>query len=132
MKEWITEFKKYLTNSYPMLESSAEGLGLVDEFRAVVCENISLYMKKIEEEFKDYLNDFAQEIWTFLGIVSQSSSRDILDVTKIEVLTTVNTSVHNTLPTVDGVIMLANCNLFRSLLIQFSFSAFENWNFMFR
>ncbi|KAL3572136.1 hypothetical protein D5086_026040 [Populus alba] len=104
MKEWMAEFKKYLTNGYPVLESSAEGLGLVDELRAAVCENISLYMEKNEEEFKDYLNDFAQAVWTLLGNVSQSSSRDSLAVTAIKFLTTVSTSVHHTLFAVDGVI----------------------------
>ncbi|KAJ6710317.1 IMPORTIN-7 8 11 [Salix koriyanagi] len=104
MKEWMTEFKKYLANSYPVLESSVEGLGLVDELRAAVCENISLYMEKNEEEFKDYLNDFAQAVWTLLGNVSQSSSRDSLAVMAIKFLTTVSTSVHHTLFAVDGVI----------------------------
>ncbi|KAJ6320195.1 hypothetical protein OIU78_015556 [Salix suchowensis] len=104
MKEWMAEFKKYLTNGYPVLESSAEGLGVVDELRAAVCENISLYMEKNEEEFKDYLNDFAQAVWTLLGNVSQSSSRDSLAVTAIKFLTTVSTSVHHTLFAVDGVI----------------------------
>ncbi|KAJ6338329.1 hypothetical protein OIU76_007909 [Salix suchowensis] len=102
MKEWMTEFKKYLANSYPVLESSVEGLGLVDELRAAVCENISLYMEKNEEEFKDYLNDFAQAVWTLLGNVSQSSSRDSLAVMAIKFLTTVSTSVHHTLFAVDG------------------------------
>uniref|UniRef100_A0A6N2MZJ0 Exportin-2 n=1 Tax=Salix viminalis TaxID=40686 RepID=A0A6N2MZJ0_SALVM len=104
MKEWMTEFKKYLANSYPVLESNVEGLGLVDELRAAVCENISLYMEKNEEEFKDYLNDFAQAVWTLLGNVSQSSSRDSLAVMAIKFLTTVSTSVHHTLFAVDGVI----------------------------
>ncbi|XP_011023163.1 PREDICTED: exportin-2-like [Populus euphratica] len=104
MKEWMTEFKKYLVNNYPVLESSAEGLGLVDELRAAVCENISLYMEKNEEEFKDYLNDFAQAVWTLLGKVSQSPSRDSLAVMAIKFLTTVSTSVHHTLFAGDGVI----------------------------
>ncbi|KAJ6729602.1 EXPORTIN-2 [Salix viminalis] len=104
MKEWMTEFKIYLANSYPVLESNVEGLGLVDELRAAVCENISLYMEKNEEEFKDYLNDFAQAVWTLLGNVSQSSSRDSLAVMAIKFLTTVSTSVHHTLFAVDGVI----------------------------
>ena len=71
-----------------VLESSAEGLDVVDELRAAVSENISLYMEKNEEEFKDYLNDFAQAVWTLLGNVSQSSSRDSLAVTAIKFLTT--------------------------------------------
>ena len=83
----MAEFKKYLTNAYTVLESRAEGLCFVDELRAAICENISLYMKKNEEEFKDYLNDFAQAVWTLLGNVSQSSSRDSLAVTAFKFFT---------------------------------------------
>lgn len=104
MREWMTEFKKYLTTNYPALESTSDGLGLVDGLRAAVCENISLYMKMNEEEFQGYLNDFALAVWTLLGNVSQSSSRDSLAVTAIKFLTNVSTSVHHTLFAGEGVI----------------------------
>ncbi|KAK7389795.1 hypothetical protein VNO78_25089 [Psophocarpus tetragonolobus] len=105
MKEWMNEFRKYLTTGYPALESSgADGVALVDELRAAVCENINLYMEKNEEEFQGFLNDFALAVWTLLGNVSQSSSRDRLAITAIKFLTTVSTSVHHTLFASDGVI----------------------------
>ena len=105
MKEWMTEFRKYLTTSYPTLENSgADGLALVDELRAAVCENINLYMEKNEEEFQGYLNDFALAVWSLLGNVSQASSRDQLAVTAIKFLTTVSTSVHHALFEGEGVI----------------------------
>lgn len=98
MKEWMSEFRKYLTTSYPALESSGvDGVAVVDELRAAVCENINLYMEKNEEEFQGFLNDFALAVWTLLGNVSQSSSRDRLAITAIKFLTTVSTSVHHTL-----------------------------------
>ncbi|XVE73690.1 hypothetical protein DITRI_Ditri11bG0139400 [Diplodiscus trichospermus] len=104
MREWMGEFRKYLTTNYPSLESSADGLALVDELRAAVCENISLYMEKNEEEFQGYLNDFASAVWSLLTNVSQSSSRDKLAVTAMKFLTTVSTSVHHTLFANEGVI----------------------------
>ncbi|KAL5792219.1 hypothetical protein ACOSP7_000813 [Xanthoceras sorbifolium] len=104
MKEWMGEFKKYLTTNYPALESSSDGLGVVDDLRAAVCENISLYMEKNEEEFQGYLNDFALAVWTLLGNVSQTSARDRLAVTAIKFLTTVSTSVHHSLFSGEGVI----------------------------
>ncbi|KAI4328926.1 hypothetical protein L6164_021240 [Bauhinia variegata] len=105
MKEWMTEFRKYLTTSYPALESSGpDGVALVDELRAAVCENINLYMEKNEEEFQGYLNDFALAVWTLLGSVSQSPSRDQLVITAIKFLTTVSTSVHHILFASEGVI----------------------------
>ncbi|KAF5733505.1 Exportin-2 -like protein [Tripterygium wilfordii] len=104
MNEWMGEFRKYLTKNYPALETSGDGLALVDEVRAAVCENISLYMEKNEEEFKGYLNEFALAVWTLLGNVSQSPSRDKLAVMAIKFLTTVSTSVHHTLFAGEGVI----------------------------
>ena len=74
MKEWMTEFRKYLIYNYPVLENSgANGLAIIDELRAAVCENINLYMEKNEEEFQVYLNDFAIVVWSLLGTVTQSS-----------------------------------------------------------
>lgn len=105
MKEWMTEFRKYLTTNYPALESSgADGLALVDDLRAAVCENINLYMEKNEEEFQGYLNDFASAVWNLLANVSQASSRDQLAITAIKFLTTVSTSVHHALFQGEGVI----------------------------
>ncbi|XP_058757292.1 exportin-2 [Vicia villosa] len=104
MREWMTEFRKYLTTSYPAIEGSADGLALVDELRSSVCENINHYMEKYEEEFKGFLNDFALAVWTLLGNVSQSTSRDQLAVTAIKFLTTVSTSVHHNLFAADGII----------------------------
>ncbi|BAT87834.1 hypothetical protein LR48_Vigan09g163900 [Vigna angularis] len=105
MKEWMGEFRKYLTTTYPALEGSrGDGLAIVDELRAKVCENINLYMEKNEEEFQAYLNDFALAVWTLLGNVSQSSDRDQLAITAIKFLTTVSTSVHHTLFASEGVV----------------------------
>ncbi|XP_042504800.1 exportin-2-like [Macadamia integrifolia] len=98
MNEWMTEFRKYLTATYPALEGGGgDGLALVDELRAAVCENINLYMEKNEEEFQGYLKDFAFAVWSLLVTASASSSRDRLTVMAIRFLTTVSTSVHHTL-----------------------------------
>lgn len=105
MREWMTEFQKYLTTSYPALEKSGpDGFVIVDELRSAVCENINLYMEKNEEEFQGYLHTFATAVWSLLGDVAQSSSRDRLAITAIKFLTTVSTSVHHTLFAGDGVI----------------------------
>lgn len=98
MKEWMTEFKKYLTTTYPALEEGGgDGLVLVDELRAAVCENISLYMEKNEEEFQGFLSDFARAVWTLLVSLSASSGRERVTITAIKFLTTVSISVHHTL-----------------------------------
>ncbi|KAI3416776.1 Importin N-terminal domain-containing protein [Psidium guajava] len=105
MGEWMGEFQKYLTTRYPALESSGpDGLALVDELRAAVCENICLYMEKNEDEFQGYLDKFASAVWSLLGDVTQSSSRDRLAITAIRFLTIVSTSVHHKLFEGEGVI----------------------------
>ncbi|KAL1549740.1 exportin-2-like [Salvia divinorum] len=98
MNEWMVEFNKYLTMKYPALEDSgSEGLAVVDDLRAVVCENISLYMKRDEETFQRYLGGFVEAAWGLLVAASNSSNREGLTVTAIKFLTTVSTSVHHTL-----------------------------------
>ncbi|XP_051129556.1 exportin-2-like [Andrographis paniculata] len=105
MDEWMIEFKKYLTVKYPALEASGkEGLALVDELRAAVCENISLYMEKEEEIFQKYLSGFVDAVWGLLVEASNSSSREKLTVTAIKFLTTVSTSVHHTLFSGDNIL----------------------------
>ncbi|KAG7575139.1 Armadillo-type fold [Arabidopsis suecica] len=104
MNEWMGEFKKYLSSNYPALESTEEGLTLVDDLRSAICENINLYIEKNEEEFQGFLNDFASVVWTLLRDVSKSPSRDQLATTAIKFLTTVSTSVHHALFAGDNVI----------------------------
>lgn len=98
MKEWMAEFRTYLTTPYPVLEDTERDKeGIVDQLRAAICENINLYMEKNEEEFQEYLKDFASAVWSLLMNVSTASSRDRLAVTAIKFLTTVSKSVHHTL-----------------------------------
>ncbi|KAL0002317.1 hypothetical protein SO802_016098 [Lithocarpus litseifolius] len=101
----MTEFGKYLITYYPVLENSgADGLAIADELRVAVCENINLYMEKNEEEFQVYLNDFVLAVWSLLGTLTQSSSRDQLAVTAIKFFTMVSMSVHHALFAGEGVI----------------------------
>ncbi|KAK8954305.1 Exportin-2 [Platanthera zijinensis] len=94
MREWMSEFLNYLTNSYP---PTVEADGTVDALRSAICENLQLYMEKNEEEFKDYLKDFAAAVWNLLLTQASSPSRDQLTITAIRFLTTVSTSVHHSL-----------------------------------
>ncbi|KAF6136161.1 hypothetical protein GIB67_001570 [Kingdonia uniflora] len=98
MREWMTEFLRYLKKVYRVLEEGGgDGQSLVDGLRAAVCENISLYMEKNEEEFDVYLNEFASAVAELLIITSVFPSRERLTVTAIKFLTTVSTSVRHNL-----------------------------------
>ncbi|CAI9292076.1 unnamed protein product [Lactuca saligna] len=96
--KWMKEFKNYLTVRYPAIEDmGTDGVSVVDELRAAVCENISHYMEKEEELFQKYLKEFVEAVWSLLVVASASPSRERLTVTAIKFLTIVSTSVHHEL-----------------------------------
>ncbi|XP_076957466.1 exportin-2-like [Bidens hawaiensis] len=93
--KWMSCFKVYLAG-YPVVEASgADGLAVVDELRAAVCDNISHYMEKEEELFQRYLSGFVEAVWGLLVAASESPSRERLTVTGIKFLTIVSASVHH-------------------------------------
>ncbi|KAJ6799395.1 exportin-2 [Iris pallida] len=99
MREWMTEFRAYLTTTYP---PAVEADGTVDSLRAAVCECLQLYMEKNEEEFREYLQGFASAVYNLLtsappAAAAGAAARDQLTVTAIRFLTTVSTSVHHAL-----------------------------------
>ncbi|XP_052163745.1 exportin-2 [Oryza glaberrima] len=94
MREWMTEFRAFLTTSYP---PAIEADGAPDALRAAVCDNLQLYMEKYEEEFRGYLKEFVEAVWGLLMAPSVSPSRGQLAVTAIRFLTTVAESVHHAL-----------------------------------
>uniref|UniRef100_A0A0D9UYL1 Importin N-terminal domain-containing protein n=1 Tax=Leersia perrieri TaxID=77586 RepID=A0A0D9UYL1_9ORYZ len=94
MREWMTEFRAFLTTSYP---PALEADGAPDALRAAVCDNLQLYMEKYEEEFRGYLKEFVEAVWGLLMAPSVSPSRGQLAVTAIRFLTTVAESVHHAL-----------------------------------
>ncbi|KAK9056119.1 hypothetical protein SSX86_027207 [Deinandra increscens subsp. villosa] len=96
--KWMNQFKNYLTVRYPAVEDTgADGLALVDELQAAVCDNISHYMEKEEELFQKYLSGFVEAVWALLVAASASPNRERLTVTAIRFLTIVSTSVHHAL-----------------------------------
>ncbi|XP_066329040.1 exportin-2-like [Miscanthus floridulus] len=94
MRQWMTEFRAFLTTSYP---PPVEADGAPDALRAAVCDNLQLYMEKYEEEFRGYLKEFVEAVWGLLMAQTASPSRAQLAVTAIRFLTTVAESVHHAL-----------------------------------
>ncbi|KAJ1293908.1 hypothetical protein BS78_01G105400 [Paspalum vaginatum] len=94
MRQWMTEFRAFLTTSYP---PPVEADGSPDALRAAVCDNLQLYMEKYEEEFRGYLKEFVEAVWGLLMAQTASPSRSQLAVTAIRFLTTVAESVHHAL-----------------------------------
>ncbi|KAF8733712.1 hypothetical protein HU200_014558 [Digitaria exilis] len=94
MRQWMTEFRTFLTTSYP---PPVEADGAPDALRAAVCDDLQLYMEKYEEEFRGYLKEFVEAVWGLLMAQTASPSRAQLAVTAIRFLTTVAESVHHAL-----------------------------------
>ncbi|WVZ60262.1 hypothetical protein U9M48_010309 [Paspalum notatum var. saurae] len=94
MRQWMTEFRAFLTTSYP---PPVEADGSPDALRAAVCDNLQLYMEKYEEEFRVYLKEFVEAVWGLLMAQTASPSCSQLAVTAIRFLTTVAESVHHAL-----------------------------------
>lgn len=59
-----------LDNEYPFIEYSLDGRVVVDKVRTTVCDNITLYAGKYEEEFETCLIDFMQDVKNLIKSIS--------------------------------------------------------------
>ena len=76
LKGWFAEFHAFLNYDNPALtDKDPDKESPVDAVKAAVCQNINLFMEMNEEEFKDYLQTFVQDIWTLLVAVKQGSGQ---------------------------------------------------------
>ena len=76
LKGWFAEFHTYLTYDNPALaDKDPDKQSPLDAVKAAVCQNINLFMEMNEEEFKDYLQTFVQDVWTLLVAVKQGSGQ---------------------------------------------------------
>lgn len=76
LKRWFAEFHTYLVYDNPALaDKDTDKETAIDAVKAAVCQNINLFMEQNEEEFKDYLNTFVQDVWTLLVAVKQGSGQ---------------------------------------------------------
>lgn len=43
-----------------------EDAGVIEQLKSQVCDNVSLYAQKYDEEFRQYLPQFVTDIWSLL------------------------------------------------------------------
>ena len=73
---WFAEFHTFLVYDNPALaDNDPDKESSIDAVKAAVCQNINLFMEMNEEEFKDYLQTFVQDVWTLLVAVKQGSGQ---------------------------------------------------------
>jgi exportin-2 (importin alpha re-exporter) len=55
-----------------------EGPGLLEQLKAQVCNNITLYAEKYDEEFQPYLPLFVTTVWNLLVTTNQDPKCDMV------------------------------------------------------
>ena len=102
MSDWMGGFHKFLIYENSELESTTDEESILTKVKAAICQNVNVYIEKNEEEFQNYLQTFATDIWGLLLKVGAQTNKDNLTTTAIRFLTTVAKSVHHKLFEDDG------------------------------
>ena len=67
MKTWMDHFLALLDTNNPLLKTdSDEEAGLSEQLKSQICDNISLYASKYDEEFRPFLPGFVTAVWNLL------------------------------------------------------------------
>ncbi|KAJ1675939.1 importin-alpha export receptor [Spiromyces aspiralis] len=89
MPQFMDKFHFYLTYSNPLVESDDEDSpGLLEELKAVICEILTLYAQRYEEDFKQ-LQQFVQTVWNMMTSMGPEQKYDTLVCKGINFLRTV-------------------------------------------
>uniref|UniRef100_A0A6P4FW59 Exportin-2 n=1 Tax=Drosophila rhopaloa TaxID=1041015 RepID=A0A6P4FW59_DRORH len=79
MNTWMGAFIQQLAADVPSLRTGDdEDAGVLEHLRAQVCENICLYAKKYDEEFKPFMEQFVTAVWELLVKTSLQTKYDAL------------------------------------------------------
>lgn len=81
---------KYLTYENPLLVTDDDSeSGPLEFVKAGICEAITLYMQKYEEDFRDLCKPFITSAWTLLTTIGPETKYDILVSKALQFLTAV-------------------------------------------
>lgn len=88
LKEFMTHMKWFLVfeSTLPELvvnDKDDEKPGLLQRVQTWICQIISLYVGKYEEEFEPYLQAFAKDIWSLLMKVGPQPNFDKVNTFRI-------------------------------------------------
>ncbi|XP_076036358.1 chromosome segregation 1 [Oratosquilla oratoria] len=68
MAVWMEHFLSLLTFNSPLLQTTdEEEIGLQEQVKSQVCENITLYASKYREDFEPFLEQFVTAVWNLLA-----------------------------------------------------------------
>jgi exportin-2 (importin alpha re-exporter) len=88
MKEWMSEFAKYLQYQNPVLvdPSEDEQPSCIDDLQVAIINNLNLYANKDEEPFMEFLPQFTTLVWNLLMQTTDMPKHDTLATTSIRFL----------------------------------------------
>ncbi|XP_003739003.1 exportin-2 [Galendromus occidentalis] len=90
MKIWFPPFLSLLTADNPLLHGdSDEEPGVLEQLKSQICDNVTLYAQKYDEEFAPLLPDFVSAVWQLLTATGKEMKYDGLVSSAIHFLSTV-------------------------------------------
>merc|ERR1739838_1110472 len=79
MSVWMPNFLKLLVEEVPvLLTNDDEEPGLMEFVRSQICENVSMYAQKYDEEFSSHLEGFVTSTWSLLVRTGAEMKYDLL------------------------------------------------------
>lgn len=90
MTTWMTIFHQLLITDVPCLKTDDDGEpGTLEMLRSQICDNISLYAQKYDEEFAPFMPQFVTAVWELLVNTGQQPKFDALVTNALQFLSTV-------------------------------------------
>ncbi|XP_022090609.1 exportin-2-like [Acanthaster planci] len=95
MKTWMSNFLKLLSEDVPVLHTKdEEEAGTLERLKSQICDNISLYAQKYDEEFGPFLPNFVTAVWHLLVSTNNQVKYDLLVSNAIQFLASVANRDH--------------------------------------
>lgn len=90
IETWMTAFHLLLTTDVPLLKTADdEEAGVLEQLRSQICDNLSLYAQKYDEEFGPYMPRFVTAVWELLVGTGNQTKYDTLVSNALQFLSTV-------------------------------------------
>jgi len=91
MPQWFEQFLQLLSMpEIPALVLDEDKPGMVEQLKAQICENVSLYTMKYDEEFQPYVGKFVEAIWGLLVTTDSAMRNDQLSSIAMKFLSNVS------------------------------------------
>ncbi|XP_066597006.1 exportin-2 isoform X2 [Prorops nasuta] len=110
MELWMKNFHALLTIDVPALQSTdEEEAGVIEQLKSQICENVTLYAQKYDEEFQTYLPEFVTAVWNLLTSTGQQTKYDSLVSNALQFLVTVANRSQNRHLFMDPMVLSSIC-----------------------